>query len=138
MEFYQVLPGNTECCSATNNVIVIACHLAAVPVNHYAINSIDFTKQLENIYIKCIYITNDKINKKMLQSKKTACGYGARQAEYDSYGLKHTRQQGLLMFRLSPPPSSFGVDLTRLDEPRFFLRRAFGSVFQLTASREVE
>lgn len=25
------------------------------------------------------------------------------------------------MFRLSPPPSSFGVDLARLDEPRFFL-----------------
>ena len=23
-------------------------------------------------------------------------------------------------FRMSPPPSSFGVDLTRLSEPRFF------------------
>jgi hypothetical protein len=67
----------------------------------------------------------------MLQSRKTACGYRARQAEYALYGLKHTRRQVLLMFRLSPPPSSFGVDLTRLDEPRFFLRSAFFSVFSI-------
>jgi hypothetical protein len=138
MEFDEVPPGNTECRSAANNVIVIACHLASIPVHHYAINCISFTKHHENLYIKCIYITNDKINKKMLQSNKTACGYRAPQAEYALYELMHTRRQGLLMFRLSPPPSSFGVDLTRLDEPRFFLRRAFCSVLQLTASREVE
>ena len=27
---------------------------------------------------------------------------------------------------LSPPPSSFGVDLTRLSEPRFFFRFGAG------------
>ena len=70
MEFYQVLPGNTECCGAANNVIVIACHLAAVPVYHYAINCTKFKNPHENLYIECIYITNDKINKKMLRSKK--------------------------------------------------------------------
>jgi hypothetical protein len=38
MEFDRVPSGNAECGSATNNVVVIACRLAAIPVQYYAIN----------------------------------------------------------------------------------------------------